>query len=110
VEGIGDLVQRTGDSRTGQVLGGRTIGRSGDTVCGLYHAHGDEEHEFLGLASKPRSTFWPQNHWDCFSQFGLKICGDGFSRFDLKTGSRGFPSLGLKIGSYDLVIWVSKSL
>jgi hypothetical protein len=26
------------------VLGGRTIGRSGEAVCGLYHAHGDEEH------------------------------------------------------------------
>jgi hypothetical protein len=25
-------------SSTGRVLGGWTIGRSGDTVCGLYHA------------------------------------------------------------------------
>jgi hypothetical protein len=32
---------------TGQVPNGRTIGRSGDTVCGLYHAHGDEERRFL---------------------------------------------------------------
>jgi hypothetical protein len=110
VEGVDDLVQRTGYGRTCQVLGGRTIGRSGDTVCGLYHAHGDEEREFLGLASKSRSTFWPQNHWDDFSQFDLKIGGDSFSRFGLRTGSRGFPSLGLKIGSYDLVICVSKSL
>jgi hypothetical protein len=36
--GVGDLVQRTGDGRTGQVLGGQTIGWSGDTVCGLHHA------------------------------------------------------------------------
>jgi hypothetical protein len=36
------------DSRTGRVLGGRTIGRSRDTVCGLYHAQGDEERGFLG--------------------------------------------------------------
>jgi hypothetical protein len=36
------------DSRTGRVLGGRTIGRSRDTVCGLYHAQGDEECGFLG--------------------------------------------------------------
>jgi hypothetical protein len=32
----------------GRVLGGRTIGRSGDAVCGLYHAQGDEECVFLG--------------------------------------------------------------
>jgi hypothetical protein len=45
-----------GWSSTGQVLGGRTIRRSGDAVCGLHHAHVDEEHEFLSWASKPRST------------------------------------------------------
>jgi hypothetical protein len=48
VVGVGDLVQRTGDGRTGRVLGGRTIGRSGDVVCGLHHACGDEERGFLG--------------------------------------------------------------
>jgi hypothetical protein len=48
VAGVGDLVQRIGDDRTGRVLGGRTIGRSGDAVCGLHRAHGDEEREFLG--------------------------------------------------------------
>jgi hypothetical protein len=37
-----------GWSSTGQVLGARTIGRSGDTVCGLYRTQGDEDHEFLG--------------------------------------------------------------
>jgi hypothetical protein len=41
--GVGDLVQRTGDGRIGRVLGGRTIERSGDIVCGLHRAHGDEE-------------------------------------------------------------------
>jgi hypothetical protein len=66
-----------GWSSTGQVLDGRTIERSGDAVCGLHHAQGDKEGEFLGLASKLRSTvspslasklvgmvlvFWPQNH------------------------------------------------
>jgi hypothetical protein len=35
------------------------IERSGDTMCGLYHAEGDKEHGFLGLASKPRSTVSP---------------------------------------------------
>jgi hypothetical protein len=48
VAGVGDLVQRTEDGHTCQVLGGRMIGRSGDTVCGLHHAHGDEEREFFG--------------------------------------------------------------
>jgi hypothetical protein len=45
-----------GWSSTGQVLGGRTIGMSGEAVCGLHRAHGDEERCFLGLASKSRST------------------------------------------------------
>jgi hypothetical protein len=48
VAGVGDLVQRTGDGRTGQVLGGRAVERSGGTVCGLHLARGDEEHGFLG--------------------------------------------------------------
>jgi hypothetical protein len=41
-------VQRTGDDRTGWVLGGRVIERLGGAVCGLHHARGDEEREFLG--------------------------------------------------------------
>jgi hypothetical protein len=41
-----------GWSSTGRILGCRTIERSGDAVCDLNHAEGDEEHEFLGLASK----------------------------------------------------------
>jgi hypothetical protein len=48
VVGVGDLVQRTGDGRTGQVLSGRVIERSGGTMCGLHRARGDEECEFLG--------------------------------------------------------------
>jgi hypothetical protein len=43
-------------SSAGCVLGGRTIERSGDTVCGLYRAQGSDECGFLGMASKPRST------------------------------------------------------
>jgi hypothetical protein len=31
----------------------------GDAMCGLHHAQGGEEHVFLGLASKPRSTVSP---------------------------------------------------
>jgi hypothetical protein len=40
-----------GWSNTGRVLSGRTIGRSGDIMCGMYRAQGDEERRFLGLAS-----------------------------------------------------------
>jgi hypothetical protein len=48
VAGVGYLVQRTGDGRTGRVLGGRAIERSGGAMCGLHCARGDEEHRFLG--------------------------------------------------------------
>jgi hypothetical protein len=44
---VGDLVQRTGDGRTGRVLGCRVIERSGGAMCGLHRARGDEEREFL---------------------------------------------------------------
>jgi hypothetical protein len=46
--GVGDLVQRIENGRIGQALGGQTIGRPGDAVCGLHHARGDEERGFLG--------------------------------------------------------------
>jgi hypothetical protein len=58
------------DGRTGRVLDGWAIGRSGDVVCGLHRARGDEEHKFLPV--------WTQNHSDGFSWFGLKTCGSGF--------------------------------
>jgi hypothetical protein len=48
VAGVGDLVQRTRDSRTGRVLGGWAVERSGDAVCSLHRARGDEERGFLG--------------------------------------------------------------
>jgi hypothetical protein len=41
VAGVGDLVQRIGDGRTGRVLGGRAVERSGGAVCGLHLALGD---------------------------------------------------------------------
>jgi hypothetical protein len=47
VEGVGDLVQRTEDGCIGQVLDGQAIERSGGAMCGLHHARGEEEHEFL---------------------------------------------------------------
>jgi hypothetical protein len=53
VTGVGDLVQRTEDGHTGQALGGRATERSGGTVCSLHRARGDEEHGFIGWATKP---------------------------------------------------------
>jgi hypothetical protein len=46
--GLGDLVQRTGDSHTSWVLDGRAVERLGGTVCGLHRAHGEKEHTFIG--------------------------------------------------------------
>jgi hypothetical protein len=46
--GVGDLVQRTGDDRTSQILGDRVIERSGGVVCGLHRACGEKERGFLG--------------------------------------------------------------
>jgi hypothetical protein len=48
VSGVGELVQRTRDGRTGQVLGGWVIERSGGAVCGLHRARGDEDCGYLG--------------------------------------------------------------
>jgi hypothetical protein len=41
-------VEDRGWSNTGRVLDGRTIGRSGDVMCGIYRAQGNEERIFLG--------------------------------------------------------------
>jgi hypothetical protein len=41
VAGVEHLVRRTGDGRTGQVLGGWAVERLGAAVCGLHLAHGD---------------------------------------------------------------------
>jgi hypothetical protein len=48
VAGVGDLMQRTGDDRTGRVLSGRAVERSDGAMCGLHHARGDEELVFFG--------------------------------------------------------------
>jgi hypothetical protein len=37
-----------GWSSIGRVLSGQTIEMSGDAVCGLHRAQGDEKREFLG--------------------------------------------------------------
>jgi hypothetical protein len=48
VAGVGDMVQRTRDGRTGQVLGGQAVERSGGAVCGLHLARGDLKRGFHG--------------------------------------------------------------
>jgi hypothetical protein len=68
-------------SSTDQGLDDRTIERSGDAVCGLHRAQGDEELGFLGLASKPRSTVSlgsASNLWLRFLWFCLKTTRSGF--------------------------------
>jgi hypothetical protein len=45
--GVGDVMQRTGHGCTGRVLGGQTIGRSGDAVCGLHYGCVAEQCGFL---------------------------------------------------------------
>jgi hypothetical protein len=54
VAGVGDLMQRTVDGRTGRVLDGRAIGRLGDAICGLHRAQGDKKRGFLGWANQDR--------------------------------------------------------
>jgi hypothetical protein len=41
VVGVGDLVQRTEDGRTGRVLGGRVVEGSGVVMCDLHLGRGD---------------------------------------------------------------------
>jgi hypothetical protein len=47
VIGVRDLLQRTENGRTGWVLDGRVIERSGGVVCSLHRTRGDEKCEFL---------------------------------------------------------------
>jgi hypothetical protein len=66
VAGVVDLVQRTGDGCTGQVLYGQVIERSAGAVCGLHHTRRDEECGFFLLSLKTKvdglSVVWPQDH------------------------------------------------
>jgi hypothetical protein len=77
------------------------IRRSGDAVCGLHHAQREEEHEFLSLPSKPRSTVcqWfglKTDNYDFF-RFGLKTGVYDFSRFEAQNRQLRFGDLGLKL-------------
>jgi hypothetical protein len=85
------------------------IKRSGDVVCGLHRACGDEECEFFGWALIPRSTVYQWlgvkttgtiSHW-----FGLKTTGTVCRWFGLKTTRMVSPGLAWK-----LVVMVTPSL
>jgi hypothetical protein len=41
-------MQRTENDRTGRLLSGRAIKRSGGVVCGLHRVHEDEKRGFFG--------------------------------------------------------------
>jgi hypothetical protein len=100
VAGIGDLVQRIEDSRTGHVLGGWAVERSGGAMCGLHLAHGGVWVSWLSLKTKVDGlrVVWPQNHLDSFRWFGLKTSGDSFLQFGLKTGGDGLSRFDFKTG------------
>jgi hypothetical protein len=76
------------------------IDRSGDVVCDLHRAQGNEEHRFLGSASKLRSTISPSLASKPVATVLVVLP---------QNHSLGFPSLGLKIGSCGLVICLTKS-
>jgi hypothetical protein len=99
VAGVGELVQRTGDDRTGRVLGGRAIERLGGAVCSLHRPRGDVEHGFLGRASKPRSTvcewFGLKTTWTVFVGLASKpvvTVSSGLSSKPAATVSGGLSS------------------
>jgi hypothetical protein len=89
-----------GWSSIGQVLRGWTIERSGDAICGLHHAQGDDEHGFHGSTSKPRSMVSPS--------FASKLVATVLVVWPQNQPLK-FLSLGHKTGSYGLVIWPAKS-
>jgi hypothetical protein len=88
-------VEDRGWSSTCRVLGGQTIERSYDAVCGLHHAQRDEKFEFFGSNSKPRSTVSPG--------LASKSVATVLVVW-LQNHSLGFPSLSLKTSSCSLVI------
>jgi hypothetical protein len=72
---------------TSQVLGGQTIGKSGDIVCGLYNAQGDDKHGFLCWASK----LWSSGFSVCVLKPTVLVWWFGSSKSPLR-----FLGFGLK--------------
>jgi hypothetical protein len=56
------------------------------------------------------SVVWPQNHWDSFIRFDLKIGGDDFLQFRLKTGGNSFSQFGIKLVVEGFPVWASKQV
>jgi hypothetical protein len=67
--GVGDLVQRIEDGRTGPVFGGRAIERSGGTVSAPYTWRRGVRVSLLSLKIKVDGlcVLCPQNHSDGFA-------------------------------------------
>jgi hypothetical protein len=93
-------VEDRGWSDTCRVLGGRTIERSGDAVCVLHRARGDDECGFFGWASKPRLTGC---QW-----FGLKTIRTVCQWFDLKITRTVSPDLASKLMAPGFPVCASK--
>jgi hypothetical protein len=87
VAGVGDLVQRTRNGRTGQVLGGRVVERSGGVVCGLPR---HVETRSTGFLVEP-----PKQGGGGFPGLGLKTGSYGLEIWASKSPRR-FLGLGLK--------------
>jgi hypothetical protein len=66
-------------------------------MCGLQHAQGDEEHEFLGSASKPRSTVC---QW-----FGFKTTTTVSPGLASKPAAMVSPGLASKPMATVFVVW-----
>jgi hypothetical protein len=87
-------------SSTGQVLGGRTVERSSDAVCGLHHAQGDEEHGFLSLPSKLRLTVSRGLATKLVATVSLSLASKSLGTVS--------PSLASKLVAWGLPVWTSK--
>jgi hypothetical protein len=82
------VATRIRDGRTGRVLSGQAIERSGGVVCGLHLARENKKRMFVGWASKPR---WTVCQW-----FSLKTTGTVCEWFGLKTTRMASPGLASK--------------
>jgi hypothetical protein len=76
-------------------------------LCGVHRAQGDEEREFLGLASKPRSMVSLGLPTKPVATFSPNLASKPMATVLVvwpQNDSLRFPGLGLKTGSYGFVI------
>jgi hypothetical protein len=99
--GVGDLVQRIEDGRTGRVLGGWTIGRTCDIVCGLHH---DVETRSSGFLVKPQNQG---------QRFVIRLASKPPGRFVSGLASKSVAAVSPSLASKPVVegfpVWASKS-